>query len=151
MSISEIRLRNFKELRDQFCKKEAMQGLPEKGSQKRFAELIGVAPPYASNVLHGSRPIGTGMARNLEVIFKCPTGWMDTDHLSGTVIMDKMAHEFGKQAMRLYQRWPEEMRALLMDFAMEKMMGENAGVEPTAVGEVDKPTPTRKKAVSRAG
>jgi len=149
MSINEIRLRNFKELKDQFLKKEASEGIPEKGSQKRFAEFVGISPAYVSNILHGSRIIGTNMAREIEGRFKCPKGWMDTDHLSGTIIMDKMAHEFGKQAMKLYQRWPEEVRALLMNFAIEKMTGEGTSSESPehseGLAQAEKPTTKRKR------
>lgn len=112
------------ELKKKFAQKEAAQGIEERGMQKRFSAYIGVSPAYVSHMFTGVKPMGHMHARGIEEKLKLPSGWMDVDHLSGAVPMDSRAREFGALAMRLYMKWPEEVRALMMRFMEEKMFSE---------------------------
>lgn len=68
--ISEIRRENARALRDQA------------GSNKAFAERVGVEPPAASRVLsaRATRNIGDEFARRIEHAFSREDGWLDSHH-----------------------------------------------------------------------
>lgn len=68
--ISEIRRENARALRDQA------------GSNKAFAESVGVEPPAASRVLsaRATRNIGDEFARRIEQAFQKEDGWLDSRH-----------------------------------------------------------------------
>lgn len=68
--VSEIRRENARALRDQA------------GSNKVFAECVGVEPPAASRVLSSkaTRNIGDDFARRIEAAFGKEDGWLDSRH-----------------------------------------------------------------------
>lgn len=77
MDISEIRMANLLGL---IASKTA-------NSQKEFANIVGTAPAYLSQIINGTvgrngKPatVGTALARKIETAFNLPHGYMDTSH-----------------------------------------------------------------------
>lgn len=70
MDVKEIRKLNLETLRD------------EMGSLNILAEHIGSNPSYLSQILGkgSTRNVGDTLARNIEVAFNKPRGWMDAYH-----------------------------------------------------------------------
>lgn len=119
--LHELRFRNFTNLRDQWRRREDAEGLRVQGEVVRMATFLNISAQYLSHINNRRKPIGNATARKIEQAFKLPTGWLDTENLGGTVILDTKAREFGQMAMRLYLQDPEGVRNALMEY-MEKRM-----------------------------
>lgn len=70
MNESESRKENLKRLiENQF-----------EGSQVKFADTVGMAPSYISQMINGYRNIGEKTARKIEAAANLPNGWLDHDN-----------------------------------------------------------------------
>lgn len=80
--IAAIRLDNALLLFDEFVQQTARQAdaAALRGLEGRFAEKLGIAPSYWSQVKSRSRQIGERLARQFELLSHKPRGWMDIVH-----------------------------------------------------------------------
>lgn len=145
MDVTEIRLRNYRTLFEQFkLRDEREHGGAVRGTLRRFGEFIGINGRYLSHVSNGRRTIGNDTARKLELAFNLPHGWVDQDHVGGTQLQSNAEREFIELALRLFRASPIEAQSVLLRFAADRLLGE--AVAPRA-----SPTPpTPLKSTGRA-
>ena len=64
------------------AERETAKGLPARGSSKRMAARLSLAPAALSNMLHGVKNIGDEAARSIEIKLEEPLGSLDTPPFS---------------------------------------------------------------------
>jgi hypothetical protein len=80
--LASLRLANALALFDEFvhAAARAPDAATLRGLERRFAERLGIAPSYWSQIKSRSRQIGERLARQFERAMHKPWGWMDQPH-----------------------------------------------------------------------
>lgn len=77
---------------------EIARGLPARGSAKRMAAMLCIAPAALSNMLHGVKNIGDEAARSIEAKLEIEAGSLDTPPFSLT-FADEATFQAAKDAL----------------------------------------------------
>lgn len=83
--IRAIRLRNFRALFAGFREQPGENGLPDHGSQTRFAEFLKMSVTRVNHLLTETKNVGEDAARDIEHRLNLPHGWMDNNHAPGVL------------------------------------------------------------------
>ena len=74
-----IRMVNYQTLMHEFSNRADQKGLSDHGFLKRFADHGGLSVRYLSHINNGRKPIGDQVARQMELGFDKPAGWLDRE------------------------------------------------------------------------
>jgi len=121
MDIHGIRLKRYNQLLREFKARPDQQGLANHGLLTRFAGHGGVSVRYLSHINNGRKNIGDALARQLEVGFGKPHGWLDNDADLQVSLISDAETDFSALALRLFRESPTEVQNLLMRYMLDKL------------------------------
>lgn len=77
--IHTIRRNNLLNAYQAFAEAQVLSGVPPKGLDQKFAQLLQISPTSLSSHKSGARPIGDKVAAQFEVALGHPPGWLSVE------------------------------------------------------------------------
>jgi len=121
MDVSDIRLKNYKLLLQEFQERPDQVGELHHGLLRRFATHTGLSDRYLSHINNGRKAIGGLVARKLEEGMGKSHGWLDNDHDAPMQSQSDIEKELVATVISLFREFPDDLQQVLMRFMREKI------------------------------